>query len=234
MSNEFTGFPQAGLQFLNDLAENNHREWFESHKQTFKSTIIEPAQAFILAMGRRLETIAPNIRYDTRTNGSGSMTRIYRDTRFSKDKTPYKTWIGIAFWEGEGKKNEKPGFYFGLSNEGSGIHVGMHGFPKPMLTAYRHAVVDEELGLTLVDIINLMRETGYAVEGSHYQRVPRGFDKDHPRADLLLHNTLYASPPAIAPEVVTSTALLDVCFHHFQQLAPLHRWLVQVDQSQSL
>lgn len=229
MSNQFTGFPKAGLQFLSDLAENNNREWFTEHKPDFQKNIVEPAQAFVSAMGQRLETITPNIRYDTRTNGSGSMTRIYRDTRFSKDKTPYKTWIGMVFWEGQGKKNESPGFYFGISQEGSGIHVGMHGFPKPMLTAYREAIVDEELGPALVDIIQSIRAAGLVVEGSYYKRAPRGYDVAHPRIDLLLHNALYASTPQLSPEIVTSPDLLDVCFNYFQQMAPLQQWLVKVD-----
>jgi len=228
MSDHFTGFPKAGLQFLSDLAENNNREWFTAHKPDFQKLIIEPAQAFVSAMGQRLETIAPNIRYDTRSNGSGSMTRIYRDTRFSKDKTPYKTWIGMVFWEGQGKKNESPGYYFGLSQEGSGIHVGMHGFPKPMLTAYREAIVDAELGPALVDIVQSMQASGFAVEGSHYKRVPRGYDVTHPRANLLLHNALYSSSPQLSPEVVSSSELLDVCFNYFQQMSPLQQWLVQV------
>ena len=230
MSNQFTGFPKAGLQFLSDLANNNNREWFTAHKTDFQKLIVEPGQAFVSAMGQRLEPISPNIRYDTRSNGSGSMTRIYRDTRFSEDKTPYKTWIGFVFWEGEGKKNEKPGYYFGLSQEGSGIHVGMHGFSRPMLTAYREAVVDEELGPALTDIVQTIRAAGFAVEGSHYKRVPRGYDATHLRADLLLHNALYTSTPQLSPDVVTSSELLDVCFNHFQQMAPLQQWLVQVDK----
>ena len=231
MSNEFNGFPKAGLQFLSDLAENNNREWFTAHKSDFQELLVKPAQAFISAMGPRLETLSPNIRYDTRTNGSGSMTRIYRDTRFSKDKTPYKTWMGIAFWEGDGKKNEKPGYYFGLSQEGCGIHVGMYGFPKPLLEAYRNAVVDDELGPALEDILETIQAAGYAVEGKHYKRVPRGFDKEHPRADLLLYNTLYSSSPELAADVVTTPQIIDVCFDYFQQFAPLQQWLVKVDQS---
>ena len=102
----FTGFPREGIQFLRDIDDNNNRDWFEAHKHIYQTALVEPAQAFIVALGERLQTIAPNVQYDTRTNGSGSLMRIYRDVRFSKDKSPYKNWIGIVFWEGQGKKTD--------------------------------------------------------------------------------------------------------------------------------
>jgi len=77
----------------------------------------------------------------------GSLFRIYRDVRFSKDKSPYKTWVGIRFWEGGGKAGGNPGFFFGFDATGGGLHVGMHGFDKEMLAAYRQAVDDDELGI---------------------------------------------------------------------------------------
>ena len=108
MSNQFNGFLAAGLQFLADLEVNNEKEWFEAHKDVYQSQLLEPATNFITAVGERLQSISNQIRYDTRTNGSGSLMRIYRDTRFSKDKTPYKTAVSGMWWQGEGKKMENP------------------------------------------------------------------------------------------------------------------------------
>jgi len=177
-----------------------------------------------------LQHIVPHIQYDTRTNGAGSLMRIYRDTRFSKDKTPYKEYVGMIFWEGSNKKTENPGFHLGLTGQGAELHVGMHGFPPPMLTAYRQAVADEHSGPEIVDITRNIQEMGYLIGGEHYKRVPRGFEADHPRADLLRYTTLYATTGKIPKKIVTSADFLDFCFGHFERLLPLHRWLVQVAQ----
>ena len=227
----FTNFPPEGLQFLKDLAQNNDREWFNPRKEIYKSQIVQPALAFVETMGNRLQHLSPNIQYDTRSNGSGSLMRIYRDTRFSKDKTPYKAYVGIIFWEGSGKKTECPGFHLGLTGSGAGIHVGMHGFSKPMLAAYRQAVVDDALGAELVEAVTAVQQTGYTVGGEHYKRVPRGFAADHPRADWLRHAALFASSGDIPAKIVTADSFLDVCFDHFEKMAPIHRWLVKVAQT---
>ena len=93
---QFKGFSDAGLQFLADLRANNNREWFNEHKPIYRDEIVEPALDFIVDFGGRLRAIYPDLNFDTRTNGAGSLMRIYRDTRFSKDKTPYKTNVGIV------------------------------------------------------------------------------------------------------------------------------------------
>jgi uncharacterized protein (TIGR02453 family) len=228
----FTGFPLEGLQFLADLAENNDRDWFNPRKQVYLDTIVAPAVAFVETLGEQLRFISPHIQYDTRTNGQGSLMRIYRDTRFSPDKTPYKTWIGIRFWEGAGKASENPGFFFGFDTTAGGLHVGMHGFDKAMLTAYREAVADDALGQELEAALKDVRGAGaYELNGEHYKRVPRGFDPDHPRADLLRYNTLYASSPGIEPAVLSSAGLVDVVMDHCQNMAPVQQWLVKVKQS---
>lgn len=236
MSNEsFSGFPQEGLHFLGQLAENNDREWFNARKQTYQDTIVIPALAFIEALGQRLQFISPHIQYDTRTNGSGSLMRIYRDTRFSEDKSPFKTWVGIRFWEGAGKASENPGFFFGFDATGGGLHVGMHGFDKALLAAYREAVVDDRLGTELELALETVREAGpYEIRGEQYKRVPRGFDPDHPRVELLRYNPLYVSSPGIEPAVLAIPALVDVVMDHCENMAPVQRWLVKVKQDAGL
>lgn len=223
----FTGYFPETFQFFSDLKENNNKTWFEAHKKEYQRVVIEPTKLFVREMGQRLESIAPSIRYDTRTNGAGSMMRIYRDVRFSKDKTPYKTWLGIIFWEGDGKRTEEPGYYFGLESDGAGAHVGLHGFPKPFLEAYREAIIDDKLGEELVSILATM-PSAYTISDKNYKRVPRGYDKAQPRADLLRYNSLVGSAPQFSPAVVSSPDLLDACFEHYRQVAPLQQWLVKV------
>lgn len=230
----FTGFPQEGLNFLADLAKNNDRDWFEKNKQVYLDDIVSPSVAFIETLGERLKFISPHIQYDTRTNGQGSLMRIYRDVRFSKDKSPYKTWVGIRFWEGAGKKTECPGFFLWLESHQAGLFTGMYGFPKPMLHAYRQAVVDDDLGAALDAALEAVRAAGpYEIGGEHYKRVPRGFDPEHPRAELLKYNAIYASSPRFQPAQLNAPDLVDQCLDHCHNMAPLHHWLVKVHQAMS-
>jgi uncharacterized protein (TIGR02453 family) len=228
----FPGFPGEGLTFLGELAANNNREWFEAHKGDYRSYVLEPAQAFVVALGERLKLLSPEIVYDTRTNGSGSIMRIYRDVRFSKDKTPYNPNLRVVFWQGAGKKTDNPGFFFGMDAQGAGLFGGMHTFLKPVLAAYQEAVADDGLGAELEAALDSLSGAGvYEVGGEQYKRVPRGYDLGHPRADLLRYKGLYVRSPKIEPDVLTTPELVEVCFEHCQVMAPLHHWLVRVNQS---
>jgi len=224
----FTSFPGETIKFYRQLEVNNNREWFMAHKQDYIDFVQLPSLAFINTMGERLKAISPGIVYDTRTNGSGSLMRIYRDVRFSPDKTPYKTNLGIVFWEGAGKKSENPGFYLHVALFGMGFYSGMYGFSKEMLAAYREAVVDQQLGDELTSAIEVVRSAGCQVGGEHYKRVPRGFDADHPRVDLLKYNTLFSSIMDLDPELITQPGFMDLAFDHWEKMAPLHHWLVKV------
>jgi uncharacterized protein (TIGR02453 family) len=227
----FEGFPESGLQFLAGLSQNNNREWFNEHKAQYLEYIVEPSKEFIMSVGEQLQFITPHIQYDTRTNGQGSLMRIYRDIRFSPDKTPYKTWVGIRFWEGSGKAKDNPGYFLWFDHTGAGLHAGMHGFSKALLEAYRKAVVDSDLGPELEKAISDVKAAGeFEVGGEHYKRVPRGYDKDHPRADLLRYNALGVSSPRIQPELLTSPALVENTLSYFEKMAPVQRWLVKVKE----
>jgi uncharacterized protein (TIGR02453 family) len=224
----FTSFPGETIEFYRQLEVNNNRQWFTSHKRDYIDFVQQPSLAFIKTMGERLKAISPGIVYDTRTNGSGSLMRIYRDVRFSPDKTPYKTNLGIVFWEGAGKKSENPGFYFHMVPNGMGFYTGMYGFSKEMLAAYREAVLDQEFGDELESAIEAVRSAGYQVGGEHYKRVPRGFDPDHPRVDLLKYNTLHAWIMDLDPQLLTQPGFMDLAFDHWKNMAPLHHWLVKL------
>lgn len=227
----FTGFPTEGIQFFSDITHNNNREWFQANKHIYTNAVVEPAKAFIIELGEKLQTISPGVQYDTRTNGAGSMMRIYRDVRFSKDKSPYKNWLGIVFWEGKGKKNQNPGFYFGISPDGVGIHAGLYGFESAVMKAYRVAADDAQTGEELAQILAGLDANGYSYSGEQYKRVPRGYAADHPRERLLRYKGLVTSAPSISPAVVSSPELVDVCFAHCQKMAPLQQWLARVKKT---
>ena len=227
----FTGFTKEMVAFYQDLNRHNETGWFHQNKETYNRSVVEPAKAFILTMGERLSELSPDIIADTRANGAGSLFRIYRDVRFSKDKRPYKTYLGIYFWEGSGKKLENPGFYFHLDSAQSILMLGAGSyiFPKPALEVFRNAVIDKKMGPALNRAMQEVPERGdYQFGGKHYKRIPRGFDDQHPNSEFLLYNGLWASYECILPDVLYSHDLIDFCFEKFRDMDPIQRWLVQI------
>lgn len=229
---EFTGFPAEGFAFLEELDANNNKAWFEANKQRYIDQVRTPAVALVQALGERLQEKFPGVRYDTSLNGSGSLMCIYRDVRFSKDKTPYKTRVPMMWWEGSGKKNQHSAFGLQITLEDTGLIAGMHGFDKDWLTAYRDAVVDDVLGHELVEIVKTLNATaGYEVGQQHYKKPPRGYtDPQDERSPLLLYNALYTYSPLILRDVVMSAEFVDVCMTHFEAMAPVQQWLVKIQQ----
>ncbi|MFC1836776.1 DUF2461 domain-containing protein, partial [Thermodesulfobacteriota bacterium] len=188
---KFSGFPKECIEFFNALKDNNNKEWFAKNKKNFDKAVMGTARDFVQHMGERLRELSPKIMADPRIDKS--IFRIYRDVRFSKDKSPYKTHMGILFWEGDDPKMECPGFYFHLEPPDIMFGAGMHCFSRQMLQIYRDAVVDPKLGKSLVKAINEVKKNGdYEIGVKHYKRTPRGYDSDHENAELLLYNGLTA------------------------------------------
>jgi uncharacterized protein (TIGR02453 family) len=226
-SGAFSGFPQAGLDFLAQLAENNNRPWFETHKATYQRALLEPALDFVSGLGSKLQTLDSDIHFDRRTDGGGSLMRIYRDTRFSGDKSPYKTRISGLFWRGV-KKMGSPAFGFQIEPDGMGLMAGMFEFGSELLPVYRAAVDGEKSGQELATAVASVRESGpYEIGGEHYKRVPAGFPAAHPRGDLLRHNGLYTFLPMIPASQIQDAGLVDIAFEHCQKMAPIYHWLVK-------
>lgn len=222
----FPGFPRQCFQFYKELAANNNRDWFQAHKQDYLDYVQAPAVEFVIALGERLKTLSKGgITYDTRTNGAGSIMRIYRDIRFSKDKSPYKTNLGIVFGQAGKKKMEGAGFYFHLDSDGAAMYDGHYQMDKPHLAVYRDAVADAKLGAELEKALASIARAGkYVVGGEQYKRVPPGFDPALKRADLLKYKGLYVRSPPIGPATVTSLRLVDTCVEHCRNMLPLQQW----------
>jgi uncharacterized protein (TIGR02453 family) len=224
----FTGFPPEGIQFLNDLAANNDKPWFEANKAIYLKCLQEPAVALVAALGRRLHERFPEVRYDTRTNGSGTLMRIYRDTRFSADKSPYKTNVAMMFNAGGDGKMSSPGFGLQLTPEHVELIAGVFAFTPEDLAAYRDAVLDEALGAELERAAAAVRAAGaYPIAGVGYKRVPKGLPADHPRAPWLLYKGLHVFAPPISHEVAQTAALVDLAFEAFMAMAPIEQWLTR-------
>jgi len=220
---EFDGFQKETVLFFEELKKNNTRQWFEESKQDYEDYVKQPSIDFVLAMGDRLRTIAPGINAVPKVNQS--LFRLNRDTRFSKDKSPYKTNLGIWFWDGRGKRMESSGFYFHLEDDRLVLGCGLYIFTKELLERYREAVVDEKHGPGLRKAVEAVSKRGYYVRGSHYKRVPRGYDPSHKNAEFLLYNGLHAGIETKIPREFYSKALIEYSLTHFKGMRPLHEWL---------
>ncbi len=135
----FGGFPGDCVKFLQNLSQNNTKHWFQQHKDDYKDNVLAPAQDFVVALGERLRKISPRVVAVPRVDRS--IFRIYRDTRFTRDKSPFKTHLAIWLWEGDWPKNDNSGFYFHLEPPSLMLGVGIYIFPKPLLEEFRESVV---------------------------------------------------------------------------------------------
>jgi len=223
----FSGFTKETVRFFAALRKNNNRDWFEQNRATYEDHVIAPAKLFVTAMGEKLKRIAPGIVAVPAVNKS--IFRIYRDTRFSLDPAPYKTHLGIYFWEGTRPKLESSGFYFQLEPPDLYLGGGMYMIPDDLLAKFRKGVADPRRGAEIAKIVAAIRaREGFSVEGEHYKRVPAGFDPGHRYAELLKFRGLYGSFETKVPEEFFSARLVDYCYERFEPIVPLHRWLMKL------
>ena len=222
----FEGFSKETVRFFSALSKNNTRDWFEANRPTYDAHVMAPARAFVVAMGERLRSISPKIIAVPLVNKS--IFRINRDTRFSADPSPYKTNLGLYFWEGLRPRMESSGFYFHLEPPEMWLGVGLYMFTDTLMTRFRRAAVHSESGAELSRIVEeLAALPGVGLGGQHYKRVPAGYNPEHPNAELLKHKGLYAGYDLGIPDELYSPRLVDYCFERFEAVAPLHRWLVR-------
>ena len=220
---DFAGFPKQTLTFLRGLQRHNTKAWFDEHRADYDRYWVEPAKDFVVAAGEALQKVAP-VAYEPKINGS--IFRINRDIRFSKDKRPYKDHLDFWFWEGE-RKGAVSGFFMRITPKELGIGVGAHGFDKDRLAAYRRAVADAEAGKRLATAVKKVERAGYDVKGEHYKRVPRGFEAgDALQERLLKHAALWCGTDAAHPPELHTAKLVTHAVREWRKLAPLHRWLV--------
>jgi uncharacterized protein (TIGR02453 family) len=225
VSTAFAGFPREGLEFLEGLAADNTREYFDAHRDVYQAALLQPAKDFVVALGEELHArVSPGIRAEPRINGS--ILRINRDTRFSSDKRPYKEHVDFWFWEGDGPSRERPGLFMRLRPATVTLGAGMHRFEPPALAAYRAAVADEATGRALEDaLMDATGVRGVTIGGLRYKRVPREFGADHPRAELLRHDALYVSGDWKLPRAAGRPAFVGWVAERLEQMAPVERWL---------
>ena len=219
-------FPMKTLSFLKKLSKNNSREWFEAHRDEYNSDFLEPALQLVVEIGEKLSKIAPNIQAIPKIDKS--IFRLHRDVRFSKDKSPYKTNLGIYFWEGK-KKMDSPGFYFEVNTKGFFYGSGIYMPSKEQWKLYRDAVSNPQLGKELdAAVKKVLKKDDYEIGGKKYKKVPKGFDPDSPYAEYLLYEGLYAFYDSENINELTKADVVDFSIKKFKDMLPVHQWLVKV------
>jgi len=218
-------FAPEALDFLRRLEQNNEREWFHAHREEYDQLLLEPARDFVEAFGALSERLGEGVDADPRVGRS--IMRINRDTRFSRDKRPYKTHLDLWFPQGAGPSRERPGFWFRLTPERLILGAGMHNLERPVLERFRDEVADRKRGGELVQAVEEVRAAGGEVGGQTYKRVPAGYDADEPRAELLRHSGLYAWVEHAPPPPETHTPDFPAfCVEEYRRLLPVQRWLL--------
>jgi len=231
-TSQFRGFSREGMQFLVDLAGNNERSWFQARKDKYETLLKEPLEALCVALALRFEAAGLPLRADPKK----SPFRIYRDVRFSKNKSPYKTNLGADFPyvdQSAPPSDEGPhsagGGYIHISPEGSFVGGGMW-HPEPARLAAFRELVDKQPARVLKAIENpgfVARFKTLSSDGESLKRVPTGYSPDHPHADLLkMKNVVFGRE--LRDDEVFSPRLPDILVDDFAAAMPVYALLASL------
>ena len=218
-------FPKNAVKFLAKLKRNNNREWFESHREEFVASVLEPAQEFVLVLGEMLRAVVPGIIAIPKTDKS--IFRLHRDIRFSKNKSPYKTNLGIIWWEGDRKKMECSGFYFHVEPDYIFLGAGQYMFTNELLKKYRRVVYNPDNAKELNTIVEKLKKKNFELGGKTFKRVPKGFDIEYPYADYFLYSGIYVYEELTDLKKLEKENPVDFAYKKFAEMLPLHQWLVK-------
>ncbi|HXK16872.1 MAG TPA: DUF2461 domain-containing protein [Polyangiaceae bacterium] len=220
----FSGIPKGTVKFLNELSRHNEKPWFDEHRSDYDEFFMAPAKELVEALAKPLKKLDPKLQAQPRVNGS--IMRINRDVRFSKNKAPYKDHLDLFFWSGLKKGWDSSGFFFRLTPSKLLLGGGMHGFMPPVLAQYRKNVLNDKRGAELAKLAAALRKKGYEVGGETYKKTPQGVPAEHPRAALLKHSGLHSGWEGKHPKQLGSASFVDFVLDHFAAVAPLHHWLM--------
>ena len=220
-------FRPAALRFFRDLAKHNEKTWFEAHRVEYQQEVLEPMQELIEEMLMRFRSFAPEIGGDPKR----SMFRIYRDVRFSKDKSPYKThaacWFhhrGASRRVGSDGNEGSAGFYFHLEPGGrSMLGAGVWMPPRQQLGRLRDSIAEKPAQFERI-ARSIPRRFGGLDDSAVLKRMPRGYPDDHPAAKWLRYQS-FTSGRTLRDSDVTSVKLPSLLAREYEALLPLVRWV---------
>jgi uncharacterized protein (TIGR02453 family) len=213
-----THFEPQLFDFLAELEANNNRDWFQANKDRYRSEVQEPVLAFIAAFAEPLRSISPHFVASPKPVG-GSMFRIYRDVRFSHDKSPYKTHAAAQFRHREGRDVHAPGFYLHLEPGNVFMGAGLWHPPGPTLKAVRNAIVEHPDG---------WREatSRLVLGGDSLKRGPKGFGPDHPLIEDLKRKD-FVTMTTSSQKAACSPGFVDEFVGACRASAPMMRFLTE-------
>jgi uncharacterized protein (TIGR02453 family) len=212
----FPGFSDEALKFFRGLERNNRREWFQPRKELFEEKVRGPMLQLVEAINLGLARFAP----EHVTEPNKAVYRIYRDTRFSPDKTPYKTHIAASFWHRKHEKHACAGYYFSVSHKEVEVAGGVY-MPGPeQLLAIRQYLAEHsaefQKSVNNRKLVALMEP----LKGESLSRVPKGFRTDHPAADLIrMKQWLFYT--SLDPAVATKPTLYGEVVERFRAMQPV-------------
>jgi uncharacterized protein (TIGR02453 family) len=216
----FSAFPTSGLEFLRSLKRHNNREWFQRNKGIYEQSVKQPMENLISALAEDFQKFAPEML----ASPKASAYRIYRDTRFSKDKSPYKTHVAAVFPRAGLGKHEGAGFYLHIAPSELLIGGGLY-MPLPEeLNAVRQRIGADPTSLFKILKNRQFKKLFQTIGGEQLSRVPRGFPADHPAADYLRHKQFLVSRTFPATEAV-KPSFYPLVVETFRAMVPFVRFL---------
>jgi uncharacterized protein (TIGR02453 family) len=220
MASSFAGFPKSGIAFLRDLKRNNNRDWFTANKRTYEEDVRQPMIALVEALNVEMAAFAPDYRVEPKK----AIPRVNRDTRFSKDKSPYKTQIAAILPCGGREKHEAAGFYVEVSGEGVLVIGGTYMPAPPQLSALRRKIAADHAAFRKLLTAGSLKRLMGSLQGECLQRVPKDFPADHPAGDLLRFKQFYFQADLLA-SLATEAKLLAEVVKRFKVMTPFVKYL---------
>jgi uncharacterized protein (TIGR02453 family) len=220
MKSVFPGFSPDALSFLRSLKRNNRREWFQPRKEQYEQLIKMPMLEFVGQLNAAFARFAPSYVTDPQR----SVFRIYRDTRFSHDKTPYKTHIAAIFPRNGAERMRGACFYFHFTEKELLAFGGVYQPDRDELLAYRGLIAEHHTELEKILSDKKLRRTVGHLQGEQLSRMPKGFAPDHPAESLMRQRQWYLE--AILDSKVLATArLLPLIASSFEVMTPFVEFL---------
>jgi len=218
----FEGFPKGAARFFKELEKNNNREWFAEHKPRYEELVLNPALELVTDIAGPLKKVSKHFTAIPKKSG-GSLMRIYRDTRFSKNKTPYKTNLGIHFRHEVGKDVHAPGLYFHIDAKEVFLGAGIWRPDSKTLNQIRRRIDDDPKAWKRIKGKKEFKST-FEVSDESLKRPPRGYEKDHPMIDeLKLKNHVILA--SLKPSDIQDRKLIDKLCKNFKLAMPYVRFL---------
>jgi uncharacterized protein (TIGR02453 family) len=216
----FPGFPQEALSFLRQLERNNHRDWFQPRKDLFEEKVRRPMLELVNALDQQMARFAP----DHIVEPEKAIYRIYRDTRFSQDKTPYKTHIAAIFPKRGMAKHTGASFYFSVSHKEVEVAGGVYMPPPENVLAVRAHIAENHQEFRRILGSKRLKALMGELQGEQLSKVPKGFSPEHPAADLIRYKQ-WVFYVLLKPELATTPGFLAEITERFRVMKPLADFL---------